>query len=88
MRFCEGKRAIIFNARIPAPMIIINLISIQSLQKALEMIETMPVMPADRGTEHARQLTGVFFVTERLQQSFALSQDFRHSILQRRSVHR
>src|SRR5207249_4556242 len=69
-------------------MIVIDLIGIQSLQQALEMIQAMPVMPSYCRTEHGRQFARVFSVAKRVQKRFALSQNFSDGILQRRSFHR
>ena len=88
MRFCERKCAIVLNARISVPMIIIDLIGIQSLQETLEMIETMPVMASYCGTEHVWHFARVIFVLERVQQEFALVQNFCDGILQRRGCSR
>ena len=41
------------------------------------MIEAMAVMAANRGVEDGRQLARVTLVVERVQERFALAQDFR-----------
>src|SRR5262249_16587287 len=69
-------------------MIVIDLIGIQSLEQALEVVQTMPVIFSDRGPENRWQFPRVFFAAKRIQQQFALAQNFSDGILQRRSVHR
>jgi hypothetical protein len=69
-------------------MIVIDLIRIQSLQQALEVIQAMPVMPTYCRTERGRQFARVFAISQRIQKRFALPQNFSNRILQRRSFHR
>ena len=68
MRFREREVAIAFDPRIALAMIVIDLVGVQSLQQALEMIQTMPVMSANGGTEYGRQFARVIFVAQRIQQ--------------------
>ncbi len=48
-------------------MIIIDLAGVQASQQSLEMIHTMPIMPANRGTKHGRQFPRVIFVAQGIQ---------------------
>ena len=75
MDWCE--LAVVFNARITLAMIVIHLIGIEPVEQALEMIETMPIMPADRRIERGAELSPVLFVVERAKERLALTQNFR-----------
>ena len=72
MRFREREVAIAFDPRIALAMIVIDLVGVQSLQQALELIKAVPVMLAYCRTEHVRKFALVFAVAQRIQKRFAL----------------
>src|SRR5882724_1186705 len=69
-------------------MVVIDFIGIEPVEQALEMIETMPVVPANGGVECGAELSRVLFVVENAEERFALTQNFRDSGDQRGSVHK
>jgi hypothetical protein len=88
MRFGERERAIVFDPRVSLSLIIIDPISIQSLQQALEVVQAMTVMFPDRGAEYRWQFAREIFVAHKIQQRFALAQNFNNGVVQRRSFHK
>src|SRR5439155_25094444 len=87
MRFRERELAVVLYARITLTMVVIHFIGIEPVEQALEMIETMPIMSADCGIERGAELSPVFFVVERVEECFALTQYFRDGCDQRRFFH-
>ena len=77
MRLRKRELAVVFNARITLAMIVIHFIGIEPVEQALEMIETMPIMPADCRIECGAELSPVIFVVECAKERFALTQNFR-----------
>jgi hypothetical protein len=64
-------------------MVVVHFIGIEPVEQALEMIETMPIMPADCGIERGAELSPVFFVVECAKEGLALTQNFRNGCDQR-----
>ena len=73
VRLRESEFAVIFNPWVSLAIVIIDLIGVQSAQQALEMIQAMPVMSANRGTEHGRKFACVIFVGQGIQKRFTLA---------------
>ena len=79
----EREATVVFNPRITLAMVVIHFVGIEPVEQALEMIETMPIMPADCGIERGAELSLVLFVVERVEERFALTQYFRGGCDQR-----
>ena len=88
MRLGKCKVAIVLNPRIAVTMIVVYFIGIEPVQQTLEMIETMTVMPTNRGIECRRQLSRIFFVVDSAQKGLPLAQDVSDGGVQRRLLHR
>ncbi len=88
LSFRKRELAIVFNPRVARAMIVIHFVGIESVQQALEVIETMPIMPANGRIERRTQLLRVLVVVDLAQERLALAQNFRDSGVQRRAIHR
>jgi hypothetical protein len=75
-RFGECDLAVILEPRVAPAVIVVQLALCDPFEQALEMIQAMPVMTADRGVEDSRQPSGVAIVVDRVQEFLALAQNF------------
>ena len=75
-RRVERGKAVVLNQCATFPMIVVQIAIHRRIQQRAEVIETMPVMPADGGIECDGQLARVVHIAELRQQCLALRERF------------